>query len=402
MKNKIKFKNYLFSSLIISLVTIIIFLIINKYEYDAYIKNYNNKINMIVSTIKNKYPNISDEEIIDIFNSKDSNKEYFKQYGIDIEKESIIIENNNLYNKFIIINICFIIIFIVILLLVFIKYDFNKDKDIKEITKYIKEINKNNYNIEIDKLSEDELSILKEELYKITVMLKMSSINSLNDKLEVKKSIEDISHQLKTPLTSILIMLNNIIDDENMDEEVKKDFLRDIRKEIIKINSLIQILLKLSKFDSNSIEFIKKSNSIKKIILESIKNISPLSDLKNININFNIKEDIKFNCDYMWEVEAISNIIKNSIEHSNENSNIDILVEKKHTYISVIIKDYGSEINKEDLPHIFERFYKSKNSNTNNIGIGLCLSKSIIEKDNGKISVESNNKETKFIIKYFN
>ena len=378
MKNKIKFKNYLFSTLIILLFMIIMLLIIDKYEYNAYTKNYNNKLNMIVSTIKSKYPNIDDGDIIDIFNNKDINEEFFKQYGIDIEKESVIIENNQLHNKFIIINISFIVILIFILLLVFIKYDFN-----------------------IDKLSEDELSILKEELYKITVMLKMSSINSLNDKLEVKKSIEDISHQLKTPLTSILIMLNNILDDEDMDENVKKDFLRDIKKEVMKINSLIQILLKLSKFDSNSIEFIKKNNSIKKIILESIKNVSSLSDLKNITINFNIKEDIKINCDYMWEVEAISNIIKNSIEHSYENNKIDILVEKKNTYTSVIIKDYGSGISKTDLPHIFERFYQSKNSNTNNIGIGLCLSKSIIEKDNGKIYVESNNKETKFIIKYF-
>ena len=402
MKNKIKFKNYLFSTLIILLFMIIMFLIIGKYEYNAYTKNYNNKLNMIVGTIKSKYPNIDDEDIIDIFNNKDINEEYFKQYGIDIEKESVIIENNQLHNKFIIINISFIVILIFILLLVFIRYDFNKDKDIKEITKYIKEINKNNYNIDIDKLSEDELSILKEELYKITVMLKMSSINSLNDKLEVKKSIEDISHQLKTPLTSILIMLNNILDDEDMDENVKKDFLRDIKKEVMKINSLIQILLKLSKFDSNSIEFIKKNNSIKKIILESIKNVSSLSDLKNITINFNIKEDIKINCDYMWEVEAISNIIKNSIEHSYENNKIDILVEKKNTYTTVIIKDYGSGISKSDLPHIFERFYQSKNSNTNNFGIGLCLSKSIIEKDNGKIYVKSNNNGCEFIIKYFN
>ena len=167
MKNKIKFKNYLFSTLIILLFMIIMFLIIGKYEYNAYTKNYNNKLNMIVGTIKSKYPNIDDEDIIDIFNNKDINEEYFKQYGIDIEKESVIIENNQLHNKFIIINISFIVILIFILLLVFIRYDFNKDKDIKEITKYIKEINKNNYNIDIDKLSEDELSILKEELYSI-------------------------------------------------------------------------------------------------------------------------------------------------------------------------------------------------------------------------------------------
>ncbi len=399
MKNKIKFKKLLIKSLLIIILFLISFLIIDNYEYKTYIKNYNIKINQIVEKIKEKNINITDKEIIEIINSNKNDNNFLSEFGIDINNDSAIINNEKDHKIFIIIDISLIIVLLIILIGIYIKYELNKDKELKEITNYLKELNKGNYKINIDSLSEDELSILRKEIYKVTVMLKTKSLNSLNDKIEIKKSIEDISHQLKTPLTSILIMLNNIIDDEEMDKNVRLEFLRDIKKEITRINVLIQTLLKLSKFDSNSIDFIKKEYYVKDIISKSIKNVSSLLDLKNIKININGDKDIKLNCDLMWEIEALTNIIKNSIEHSYDNNKIDIYYNNKKTYIEIKIKDYGSGINKKDLPHIFERFYKTKNSN--GFGIGLSLSKSIIEKDNGKIYVESNKLGTTFIIKYF-
>ena len=399
MKNKIKFKKLLIKSLLIIILFLISFLIIDNYEYKTYIKNYNIKINQIVEKIKEKNINITDKEIIEIINSNKNDNNFLSEFGIDINNDSAIINNEKNHKIFIIIDISLIIVLLIILIGIYIKYELNKDKELKEITNYLKELNKGNYKINIDSLSEDELSILRKEIYKVTVMLKTKSLNSLNDKIEIKKSIEDISHQLKTPLTSILIMLNNIIDDEEMDKNVRLEFLRDIKKEITRINVLIQTLLKLSKFDSNSIDFIKKEYYVSYIISKSIKNVSSLLDLKNIKININGDKNIKLNCDLMWEIEALTNIIKNSIEHSYDNNKIDIYYNNKKTYIEIKIKDYGSGINKKDLPHIFERFYKTKNSN--GFGIGLSLSKSIIEKDNGKIYVESNKLGTTFIIKYF-
>ena len=399
MKNKIKFKKLLIKSLLIIILFLISFLIIDNYEYKTYIKNYNIKINQIVEKIKEKNINITDKEIIEIINSNKNDNNFLSKFGIDINNDSAIINNEKNHKIFVIIDISLIIVLLIILIGIYIKYELNKDKELKEITNYLKELNKGNYKINIDSLSEDELSILRKEIYKVTVMLKTKSLNSLNDKIEIKKSIEDISHQLKTPLTSILIMLNNIIDDEEMDKNVRLEFLRDIKKEITRINVLIQTLLKLSKFDSNSIDFIKKEYYVSYIISKSIKNVSSLLDLKNIKININGNKNIKLNCDLMWEIEALTNIIKNSIEHSYDNNKIDIYYNNKKTYIEIKIKDYGSGINKKDLPHIFERFYKTKNSN--GFGIGLSLSKSIIEKDNGKIYVESNKLGTTFIIKYF-
>ena len=137
------------------------------------------------------------------------------------------------------------------------------------------------------------------------------------------------------------------------------------------------------------------------IVTSSIKNIAPLCDLKNITIIKNLEPGIKINCDLNWQVEAITNILKNCVEHSKENSKIDITTATNKVYHSIKIRDYGTGISKKDLPHIFERFYKGKDSDYDSIGIGLALSKSIIEKQNGKISVESSDDGTTFTIKYF-
>lgn len=402
MEHKPKLKKYLIYSFITLILLLILFLIINIYEYHIYTKNFNYKISAIVSEIKEKYPNISENEIMHILNSKHTKDITFEKYGIDITKDSIIIENEKKHHQFLIINTIFLSLSFLSLILIFIIYNKRKDKEINEITKYIEEINKKNYALHIDEISEDELSILKNEIYKTTVMLKESADNSLKDKKQLKESIEDISHQLKTPLTSILVMIDNLIDDEDMDSTTREEFIRDIKREVVNINFLVQALLKLSKFDSNTVQFIKKEIFIKDIIDESIKNVSSLCDLRNIKIELTGDEKVKFNCDYRWQVEAITNIIKNCIDYSKENSKIIINYEKNNAYALITIQDFGDGISKRDLPHIFERFYKGKNSLSESIGIGLALSKAIIEEDNGNISIYSKEgKGTTFTIKYF-
>lgn len=318
-----------------------------------------------------------------------------------IEKESIISENTMKYHKYLIINSIFFISVLAILLWIFLKYESNKAKEIKEITKYIEEINKKNYSLHIEQISEDELSILKNEIYKTTIMLKESADNSLKDKKELKKSLEDISHQLKTPLTSILISLDNMIDDPDMDKEIREYFIRNIKREVLNINFFVQTILKLSKFDANTISYIEEDKYLKDIVNESVKNVSILCDLKNIKIKINGDNNAKIKCDFRWQVEAITNIIKNCVEHSKENDQIIILYEKNNVYSSIMVKDHGQGIAKKDLSHIFERFYKGKNCSSDSIGIGLSLSKAIIEKSNGQIMVESDRNGTKFTIKYF-
>ncbi|MBO5095713.1 MAG: HAMP domain-containing histidine kinase [Bacilli bacterium] len=402
MKNKIRLKQYFISTLIVSICLFVLFLALNIYEYHTYTKNFNNKIGAVINVIKDKYPEITDKEIIIILNSNDfESNDFFIKYGINIDNQSILLKNEKSYHTFLVFNMSFLAITIFTLLIVFIRYNHKKENDIKEIIKCIEQINKKNYELQIDSMSEDELSILKNEIYKTTIMLKESAENSNKDKMNLKKSLEDISHQLKTPLTSILVMLDNIIEDPDMDINVRNDFVRDIKRNVVNINFLVQALLKLSKFDANTVHFIKKEYNLKSIVNESIKNVSTLCDLRNINIELNIKNDSKIICDSKWQVEAITNILKNSIDHSKDNQKVIINVENNNIYSMVEIKDFGDGISKKDISHIFERFYKGENATSDSIGIGLALAKTIIEEDNGNICVESNKNGTKFTIKYF-
>ena len=402
MSNKIKFKKSIIISLIIAIIFSIFMAISNIYEYKEYTKNFNKKMTSIIELIQSKYPEISTDEIVKIVNSKKiPQKDLLKKYGIDLEKNAIILDNNKTNNKFMKIEISIIFIGSIILLLIFIIYEINQDKEIDEITKYLEAINNKNYTLKIDENSEYKLSILKNELYKVTVMLRENASNSLKDKVNLKIALEDISHQLKTPLTSILIILDNLIDNPEMDYQTRVEFLHDFKREAVRIQSLIQSILKLSKFDSNTVQFIKQDIYLKQIVDEAIKNTESLADLKNIKINVEGNKKIKLNCDLLWQTEAVTNILKNCIEHSSKNTKIDIKYNNNSVYSYITITDYGEGISKEDISHIFERFYRGKNSSNESIGIGLSLSKTIIESNNGIITVESNNNKTTFTIKYF-
>ena len=402
MSNKIELKKSIIVSLVITIIFSIFMAIINIYEYKEYTKNFNKNIASIIDVIQSKYPEISTDEIIGILNSeKIPQNNSLKKYGIDLEKNTVILENNKINNKFIKIEIILLITTSISLLIVFMLYERKQDKEIDKITKYLEAINDKNYTLKIDENSEEELSILKNELYKVTVMLRENASNTLKDKINLKRALEDISHQLKTPLTSILIILDNLIDNPEMDYQTRVEFLHDLKRETTRIQSLIQSILKLSKFNSNTVQFIKQDIYLKQIIDEAIKNTGSLADLKNIKINVEGNKKIKLNCDLLWQIEAITNILKNCIEHSKENTQIDIKYNNNSVYSYITITDYGEGISKEDLPHIFERFYRGKNSSNESIGIGLSLSKTIIESNNGIVSVESNSDKTTFIIKYF-
>ena len=402
MKNKIELKKMCITSCIVVIIFLITFSIFIYKQYKTYTYNFNQKIAGIIDNVLEKYPDIEKREIVEILNSSDkTNNEILREYGIELDKDSVILENDTDFQKFIIIDISTLIVFILILSIIVFKYNHSESKKINEITKYIEEINRGNYRLNIEENTEDELSILKNELYKITIMLKEVAENSQKDKTTLKDSLSDISHQIKTPITSILIMLDNILSDENMPEDIKKDFIKDIKREIINIKFLVESILKLSKIDSNSIKFIKKEVFIKDIINEAVKNVSMLSELKNIEIIVSGDDSIKTICDLKWQVEAITNILKNCIEHSYENKKIYINYNQNNMYTELKIEDNGTGIDAKDLPHIFERFYKGKNSSSDSVGIGLALSKSIIESNNGYIQVDSElNKGTTFIIKY--
>ena len=410
MKNKEVLKKYIIFTIVVFAIFMIILAIVNHIQYSSYNRNSNLAINQIINNIKKSYPEADINEIIQILNNDNLEQtDFLKEYGINIDKDTAILSNQQDSKLLLIINCSILLTLLIVIICIFVKYNKNQNKKISEITKYIEDINRGIYTLSIQENSEDELSILKNELYKITVMLREQSENSIKDKMQLKKSLEDISHQLKTPLTSIIIMLDNLLDNPNMDVDIRNDFIKSIYREISNINFFIQALLKLSKFDVNTIKFNRKEEKIRDVIEQAQQNVETLCDLRKIKIEtipdfgqapFRNPEVV---CDIKWQVEAITNIIKNCVEHSESGTKISIKYGKNDLYSEILIEDQGSGIDPEDLKHIFERFYKGKNSSKDSVGIGLSLAKTIIEKDNGYITVESEmGKGSKFCIRYLN
>lgn len=385
--------------IVIILIYVFSFNMVYLYQENIYKEKYNKFVNNIIYVVKKNYPNVSNKELSDILNGK-SDYNYLNEYGIDVDDEFALISMHKENKKIFIINNVILGSFILVLSIILIINKNYENNKLEEIIHLIEEINKKNYNLNIKGTDETMISKLKNEMYKTVVMLKNDADNSLKDKLIIKTYLEDISHQLKTPLTVINISLDNLIDNPNMDEKNRNEFISKISKEVTNINNLIQNLLKLSKFDVNVINFVNKSVSIKEFINKSIDKISLIADLKNINIKVNILNDFNLNIDLNWQIEALSNIVKNAIEHSNENDIVYINCNDNKIYSKIEIINNGI-INDKDLNKIFDRFYTNKKGYSESVGIGLSLAKNIIEKNNGKIDVCSKDGKTIFTIKYY-
>ena len=390
---------------------------------------YNESVYELIGVIKENYPDISDEEIISMLNGKDNNtyleigKELAQKYGIT-ENDSAIVKLEETQSNTIIYSSAVIGILILAIIVIWLVNRMIQKRKIDGITKYIREINNRNYELKIKENAEDELSNLRNELYKITLMLKEEAENSKKDKKFLAKSLSDISHQIKTPLTSISIMLDEIKDNENMDEETKQRFIFEISRQVEQISFLTIALLKLSKLDSGTVEFEKSKYRLDELVQNAIKNLEIPLEVKNIQVETNFEEcksdrernqnnnsaknnelnKVKLEVigDYRWTLEAVTNIIKNCIEHSKEHTKLYIQIRVTNVYTELIIKDEGEGIDEKDLKHIFERFYKGKNSSENSFGIGLSLSKTILEKQNASISCSSTlHKGTTFKIYFY-
>lgn len=379
------------------IISILLFISISiNIVFFSYVNEVKSITNGVVNALVDN--NTIDDNVINILNESDSNK--LKEYGITSNDFSVNLLNKSTTKYIVILNVIVCIICILLIMYnLYVKY--LKESKLKELTNLIRDINNKKYILDMKGNYEGSEYLLKSELYKTVVMLNNISENSINDKISVKTSIEDLSHQLKTPLTCISIILDNLIDNPDMESTLRNSFIKDIDKEISKINYLVNTMLKLSRFDVNSVTFDRKLNSIESIINKAIDNVSVIMDLKGVSVNLNIDKSVNIMCDFNYEVEAISNILKNEVEYSFNNGIIDIEVSDNLVYTLVKIRDYGKGISKIDIDNIFKRFYKGSESNTSSVGIGLSLAKKIIEMDNGKISVESNKESTCFIIKYF-
>lgn len=254
--------------------------------------------------------------------------------------------------------------------------------------------------IRIDDNLEGELSVLQNELSKMLIILNEQNDKLKDEKMFLSDSIADISHQLRTPLTSINLILS-LLHEPDITEEKRLELLQKLSQLIARTDYLINVLLKISKIDAGTVTFEKEPTSVKVLIEKAVEPLEVALELKGQTLITEV-EDEMFSGDIGWTTEAISNIIKNCHEHTPIGGTIKIKAESTPIYTEITVNDSGSGIDKDDLSHIFERFYKGKNSSDNSFGIGLALAKTIIAGQDGTIKASNGrNGGAQFTVRFY-
>ncbi len=261
---------------------------------------------------------------------------------------------------------------------------------IRDLTERMGKILSGDNSVAITSSSEGELSLLQHEVAKMLSQLKEKNEKLEKERLFLSDSIADISHQIRTPLTSINLTVA-LLQQQNLPEEKRLEKLRELASMINKTDQLVTTLLKISKLDADTIVFDKRKVFVRDLIAKSSEGILIAMDIKNQSLVLDITEEY-LHCDIAWTCEAIGNILKNAMEHTPEGGTISVTCTKTPIFTQLVIADTGHGFDKEDLPHIFERFYKGKNSSDNSFGIGLNLASMIIRKQGGTIKAD-NSKE---------
>ena len=409
-----------------SLLLIGVVLVVSVVTYISWISWYTHKyknmentyIRCIMENVINQYPDLDMEEIAIILNKSYSELESSttsEEFDSILRKNGItdntfyIKDMSDIRNVNIIVSTSIIGVMSVLFIICVCMYLRRRKKDIFELQDYMDKISRGNYELEINDNSEDELSSLKNSLYKIMVYMKEQADSARIKKVMLAQSVSDISHQLKTPLTSTQVLLDNLNDNPDMDYSTRKKFIYEALNQVNGMSWMIVSMLKLSRIDAGVVEFNNENISINKIIEEAVGNLEVIAEIKNVNIEKNIdnrnedelnKSDIYIKGDYNWNREALQNIIKNAIEHSNDKGTVKINITDNDVYTAVYITNRGEKLSDKQQKQIFERYYSEAKYEDNSMGIGLPLAKAVIEKQGGYISVESDDEETVFIVKY--
>lgn len=273
-------------------------------------------------------------------------------------------------------------------------------KKLHQLITYIERICSGEYGLDVRDNDEGELSILKNEIHKVTRILREQSQMLEQDKILMARSMSNISHQIKTPLTAMM-MANDFLQDDSLPPEKRREFSAEMRAQLERLEWLISSLLKLSKLDSGTVEFNTEEVSVRSLIDNAMKPILIPMEVRCQTAEINVPDNIFIKCDKSWTVESFLNIIKNCMEHTPDGGKIKITAEDSPILTAVKIQDSGSGIDEKDLPHIFERFYRGRNARKDSVGIGLAMANEIICAQNGNITAKNTPDGGLFIIQMF-
>ena len=379
-------------------------LLMYRYRMDQR-REYTMAVAALINSVKETYPEVSEESMIQVLNgsvSTERGKRILEQYGVFVDRGMDTFAGQEHRMMAFQWELCLLVatsvVGVSVIVLIYLR---ERQERLRKICGYMEELARGNYGLDIQDNGDDELSGLKNEIYKLTVFFREQARTAAANRKALADSVADISHQLKTPLTSVMVLVDNLSENEGMPEETRRHFLTEITRQLTGVSWLVSTLLKLSRLDAGVVELKQEPVSVTRLINEVCEKLELNAEWNQVGLSVDIPDEITILGDFQWLTEAVLNIVKNAIEHSPAGSEVELCAEDNDVYTMLTVHNWGLEIPKEEQGHLFERFYRGGSPRSDSVGIGLALAKEIIVRHGGYITVESQEeKGTFFFIKF--
>lgn len=368
-------------------------------------REYTIAVAELVDSVMEAYPETSEESLMQVLNQRGSaeNAELLlSQYGVFLGDEDQTFaaqkQRSMLFQWGL--NLFVIALAACIIGVVF-YYLARRQMRLQGICNYMEELVRGNYYLDIQDNGDDELSGLKNEVYKLTVSFREQAQRAVENRKALADSVADISHQLKTPLTSVTVLVDNLSESEEMSENTRRRFLTEITRQLAGVNWLVTTMLKLSRLEAGVVELEHNPLSVAALTEEVCEKLELNAEWNQVELCADIPGEIEITGDFQWLSEAILNIVKNAIEHSPAGKTVELRAEANDIYTLLTVHNWGTVIPKDEQRQLFERFYRGETSRPDSVGIGLALAREIIIRLGGYVTVESEEgRGTTFFIKF--
>lgn len=359
----------------------------------------------IMENVRREYPQAAKEELFQLLKTPESTEEgeaLLARYGIFSEYGSNTLDSQEkrLWHFQAGMNL-FLILTLFLGVLAIIAYLQRRQRRIEELQRYMEKVSRESYRLELEENADDELSGLRNEVYRLTVKLKESAALEQRRRQALADSVANISHQLKTPMTSMTVLLDNLTENEEMDQITRHRFLSEISRQLTGMSWLIATMLKLSRLEAGVVELQRAHVEAGQLLEACIARLQTAAEWREVCLEVQLQPGASLVVDENWTVEALCNIVKNAIEHSPAGSSVQIAASENEIYTEIRVTDSGTGISGEEREKLFQRFYRGSNAAEDSIGIGLALAKEVVEQQHGHIQVESQEGEgTVFSLKF--
>jgi signal transduction histidine kinase len=345
----------------------------------------------IVGMVAQKYPQAEAQVVQDLrsprADSVDLGNQVLEKYGLGDQSAADTDIAASLLARLLLVELALVGLVCSGFVLLLVRYLRAVSAHVAGLSAYLRRIDAGDYSLDVRDNSEGSFSLLKNDLYKVTVRLREQAELLQKDKTALSNLIADISHQIKTPLTSVGVLADLLAEDPPQAD--RRAFVERLRAQLGRIQWLAGALLKLARLDAGTAAFKSEPVDVRLLIERALEPLQIPLEIRKQRLEVHGDDDTSFTGDLNWSAEALTNVIKNCVEHTPEGGRIEISYAANALYAEIIVSDDGEGIASRDVPNIFNRFYRGENTGENSVGIGLALAKAIFTAQGGDIAVHS-------------